>query len=371
MPRGRGQGSVFVHYLITEEKLRIILTTPYMPPLVRDTPISTKELNHKIDDFRQTLQNPLKDPFQEAKALYKLVLEPIAEDLKQAEAKTLMLSLDGTLRYLPFPALHDGTGYMAEKYRMVVFTEAAKTRIEAKPTANWRLAGFGLSRKIGDFDLLEGVKAELTGIAQILPGNIYLDGDFNSPNIQMVLGESYAVLHIASHFVFQPGKEIDSFLLLGDGKRLTLDQIKDGAYDFNGVELMTLSACNTGVGGNGREIEGFGAMVQINGAKAVLATLWPVADQSTSIFMQNMYRIHEKEKLSKAEALQKAQIMFIKDEDLGGGDGDGGAKGRGRVLGLSTKDEKPAQTGAYTPDPKAPYAHPYYWAPFILMGNWR
>jgi len=126
---------------------------------------------------------------------------------------------------------------------------------------------------------------------------------------------------------------------------------------------MTLSACDTAMGGakaTGREIEGFGALAQRKGAKAVLATLWPVMDRSTGIFMQNLYRLRQEKNLSKAEALQEAQLLFIR-----------GQVGSEKTHEKSQRGEgAEAEKKAFIPDSEAPYAHPYYWAPFILMGNW-
>jgi len=111
---------------------------------------------------------------------------------------------------------------------------------------------------------------------------------------------------------------------------------------------------------------GFTALAQDQGAKGVLATLWPVADKSTGLFMQNLYRIRQSEKLTKAQALQKAQVMFIRGEtETTVPQTD--AK-RAKVIYADKKAQK--QEATFTPDPNAPYAHPFYWAPFILMGNW-
>ena len=93
---------------------------------MRNAPIKSAELNSKILAFRQTLQRPDKDPSVLAQDLYKILIGPIAEDLKQAKARTLMLSLDGVLRYVPIAALHNGRQYVAEEYRIVIFTEAPK-----------------------------------------------------------------------------------------------------------------------------------------------------------------------------------------------------------------------------------------------------
>ncbi len=145
-------------------------------------------------------------------------------------------------------------------------------------------------------------------------------------------------VHVASDFVFEPVQEWSSYLLLGDGGQLTLERLRDWRFDFAGVELMTLSACETAMGGgraNGREFEGFGALAQQRGAKTVIASLWPVADISTPVFMRHFYQAR-RAGLSKAAALQAAQRALLDNADAAGHD----------------------------------YANPYHWAPFVLMGNW-
>jgi CHAT domain-containing protein len=197
-----------------------------------------------------------------------------------------------------------------------------------------------------------------------------LNKDFTAQAFADALGRNYSLVHIASHFSFRPGDADESFLLLGDGNSLTLETLRTSdQFDFKGVELLTLSACNTGVGttgADGKEVEGFGAVAQERGAKAVLATLWPVADESTRDLMTRFYRIYvTTPNLSKAEALRKAQISLLRGE--GGG---------GPVSGDRRSSEMAAEVGnpnlpPYKSDPRAPFSHPYYWAPFILIGNWR
>jgi CHAT domain-containing protein len=160
------------------------------------------------------------------------------------------------------------------------------------------------------------------------------------------LQNGHPILHIASHFVFRPGTEAHSFLLLGDGERLTLSRTKAERFDFTQIDLITLSACETGLGGGrdaqGEEIEGLGALVQKQGARGVVATLWPVADESTALLMQRFYRLREEEQLTKAEALRQARLVLIR--------------------GATAPKAQPA--------PSVDYSHPYFWASFILMGNW-
>ena len=340
-----GHGSVVVYYLVTDEKLSIILTTSETQ-VARESKISAKRLNQLICRFRERLMDPNSNPEPVARELYSLVFAPIAKDLEQAGAKTLMLSLDGTLRYLPMAALHDGEKYLVERYTPVIFTPASRDKLRDTPSGTWQVAGFGVSDRIEGFKPLPSVRLELDGIVKedeqdhkgVLPGVVRLNSRFTQDEMMELLEDGYSAVHIASHFVFRPGTNRDSFLLMGDGTQLTLDRIKHGGFRFDDVDLLALSACETAMGGSsadGREVEGFGVLAQRKGAKGVIATLWPVADESTGLLMQKMYEAHEKSGATKASALRTAQLWLMKD----------------------------AKDGYYS--------HPFFWAPFILMGNWR
>ncbi|MFH2044939.1 MAG: tetratricopeptide repeat protein [Pseudomonadota bacterium] len=367
-----GHGAVLVHFFMLKDKLRILLTTPNVQ-LAREYPISEKDLNRKIFSFRDTISNPKSDPLPSARELYGYLLGPVIDDLHQAKAGTIMLSLDGALRYMPMAALHDGNKYLAEEFQLVLFTEAARDKLKNdQKQIKWRVAGLGITKAVPGFCALPSVKNELEGIVRenntdqdgVLAGTISLDEKFTIQALQDALLEAYPVLHIASHFDFKPGNESLSNLILGDGKKLSLLEIRN-TYAFPNVDLLTLSACNTAMGSNakGQEIEGFGAMAQNKGAKGVLATLWPVADRSTGLFMKTMYALRTSEGLTKAEALQKTQIQFIRG--LAGQEKSGSKEKR---IGYST-GKKVANTSDETSKATS-YSHPYYWAPFILMGNW-
>ena len=255
---------------------------------------------------------------------------------------------------------------------------AAKAEIRTRPLPQWRVAGLGLSQPVTGFDPLPGVEEELDGIVRdevneqdiegVLPGRMYLNNQFTTTQLQEVLDNPaapYSVIHLASHFRFRPGSEVDSFLLLGEGQRLSLAELKEGDYPLTDVDLLTLSACETGLGGenqDGSEVEGFGVLAQNQGAKAVLATLWKVADKSTGQFMQTLYKLRQDNNLTKAEALRQAQERFIRGESFDQAlKKDDSSRAPGSQVSGKDKDFKR--------EPKASYAHPYYWAPFILMGN--
>ncbi len=353
-----GHGAVLLQYLVTDTRVRIILTTPQVQ-VAREAKIPAKELHRKIAAFRRMIEDRTLDPRPLAQELYQLLIAPVADDLKQANAQTLMLSLDGSLRYLPMSALHDGEAYLTERYPLAMYTEVVKDKLREKPDALWKVAGFGITHQIGKLPPLPAVRQELDGIIYtgsrkvgggVLPGDMYLDKDFTQARLRDVLSRDYQVLHIASHFVFIPGTVAQSFLLLGDGKQLSLEALRTGGWKFDSVDMMTLSACETALGvsnnEDGREIEGFGALVQRQGAKSVLATLWSVEDQSTAILMQSLYRLRQEKGLNKAAALREAQLALI-----------------------SGKHPRPTVSGK-SANPAKPYAHPFFWAPFILMGNW-
>ena len=347
MLAGLGQGSLLLQIYLSEDQVNLLLTGPGVQ-LARSSKVSAKDLNRQIAAFRRLLRDPKSDPLPAAQALYQLLIAPVAKDLEQAGARTVMLSLDGALRYLPFGALHDGRRYLAQRWNLPLYTSVARERLRDAVAPQWQAAGLGVTRQLGEFAPLPGVEAEIRGIVRggnggkaadksaALAGEVYLDGAFTAQRLKDVSQRQFPVLHIASHFRFSPGTEVNSFLLLGDGQQLTLGDIRLQNYRFDHVDLLTLSACDTGLGGGrdeqGREIEGFGVIAQQQGARAVLATLWPVADQSTAALMADMYRKRQTLQLSKIEALRQAQL-------------------------------------ALQAQPR--YQHPFYWAPFILMGNWK
>lgn len=375
--RDMGSSVVALYTLVGEEKYRVILTTPDTQKAA-EYAISAAELNRKVLAFRQALQTRGLDPLPLAQELYRIILAPVAGDLEGAQAQTLMWSLDGVLRYVPMGALHDGKQYLVERYRHVVFTPASQARLKDRPSAHWKGLGLGVSKAQTGFDPLPAVESELRGIIHetgqpaangILPGTVKLNEAFTADSMLASLRQRYPLVHIASHFQFRPGNETNSFLLLGDGSHLTLAQVKRYPNIFEKVELLTLSACNTATGdagASGSEVEGFGVLAQRQGAKAVLASLWSVADESTRDLMQTFYQRREKQTgISKIEALRQAQLSLLY-----------GARTPAEVA-AATADRlraAPPSSAApqrFKPDAKAPHEHPFYWAPFILIGNWQ
>jgi len=380
-----GESVVALYTVVDQESYSLILiTADYRRAYT--VPIKAVTLNGKIASWRNALKSKTLDPTMQARELLDLILPPAArEELRQAKVGTLMWHLDGELRLLPLAALHDGERYLIERYRLTTFTPASTAHLTKEPKARWNGLGLGVSEartvEQKSFTALPAVAKELETVIRqdgrlgVIPGTRHLNAEFNWVKMQDELKRKgkYPLIHIASHFNLEPGNDTMSYLLPGAGDPITLALIMRQNNLFGGVDLLTLSACETGIGGgkgaDGREVDGLSFIAQRQGARAVMATLWPVADASTALLMERFYQLRETQQLSKAEALRQAQLALLTGKAggtaiVGAGvtapesDGSRGASVVGR------------KTAVFSADPNAPYAHPYFWAPFILMGNW-
>jgi CHAT domain-containing protein/Tfp pilus assembly protein PilF len=370
MPR-----TVALYTLVGHDRISVIVISG-SATVAREYAIREVELNRKVAEFEQALRDPAKDAKRPAQELYKILIEPVKAELDQAQAETLVWSLDGVLRYVPIAALYDGNNYIVENYNTVTITPASIAHLVEKPeVSNLSVAAMGISRKYEDgLSALPAVEAELGDVVKdsrmpaahgVLPGSILLNGAFTEKAMENELQGQHAVVHIASHFVFKPGDDSQSYLLLagkeigGNGFHLTVADFRDNQkLTLDDTDLLTLSACETGMSGNagnGREVDGLGTTAQLKGARAVISSLWEVNDTSTGKLMADFYRrwVAGAGKVEKVEALRQAQMDLI----LGKIRPSSSESGRG--FGLNSS--------------KAPatFEHPYYWAPFVLMGNWR
>ena len=345
--------AVALQFVTTDDTVSILLTTPGVPPIVRQVPMQRKALNDLINQVKLRLQGradrALLDP--QLRQLYALLIAPVEADLKTSGARTLMLSPNGVLRYVPFAALLNGQRFLVQDYTLALYTEGvASLSFESTAKRDWRLAGLGLTQEVkgvrGDvLSALPNVKDELSGVLHQprVTGQAWLDADFDRNRLGSTLRGNFNVLHVASHFEFISGRPDASSLYLGDKSSLSLAEVALQDMRFDNFDLVNFSACETAVGGGkdeyGQELESLGAKVLQQGAGAVMATLWKVADKSTPRLMQAFYKARGDSALNKAQALRQAQLAFISGD-------------------IRFTQEKT-------------WDHPYYWAPFVLMGNWR
>jgi CHAT domain-containing protein len=241
----------------------------------------------------------------------------------------------GPLHYLPFHALHDGERHLAAPCQVSYLPslDLLARLSHRKASSNGPALVLGTSGSgapgAGDPERrarLPHAILEAEQVAQILDCRAFLD-DAACVSVLREHGRHAPVVHLATHAEFRADNPLFSGLQLADAWLTTLD--------IFGLELaaslVTLSGCHTGrsVVGGGEELLGLARAFFAAGAASLLLSLWAVEDSSTAEFMAMFYR-----RLAagdtKAAALRSAQVAFIDD---------------------------------------ARYHHPYYWAPFALIGD--
>ena len=349
-------------------------------------PIDVRGLEETVRRLREALKSDKYDPRPDATKLYTAIFrqtstkqratleDDLAEALARSENKTVMWSLDGVLRYIPMAALYDGTKYLVEKYRNVVFTPQSLIQLQAVNDENWSVLGMGVSEARQGFSPLDGAKDELEFIVRpgMFDGRVILNDKFTKEEaFRLWRDKKYPVIHIASHFKFHSTKPEESFLLVGDGE-LRVADLKAEDNLFDGVDLLALSACDTAMTSNGKEAESFSYLAQDLGAKTVLASLWPVSDAGTPELMKRFYTLRAgSSSMTKGEAFHRAQMSLLQGETISREksltSGPANAK---RAESFASGDKKP-DLPLYVADKDRPFAHPFYWSPFVLIGNWR
>ncbi|MFG6433581.1 CHAT domain-containing protein [Roseateles sp. LYH14W] len=343
--------AVGVQYLVGRENLSILVTVPGLSPIARQLPIPRAELYNAVYTAQTLMRTPLSAPNLLRPALQRLhalLLAPIENDLRRMGTHTLLLSLDDRLRQLPFAALIGTDGrHVIEDYAIALYNEATSGMPTPGRSRDWRVAAMGTSKAVGGLPALMAVPAELAEVVRVSRsgGQTFLDGQFTRATLDRALTQRstapFNVLHLASHFVLRPGDAGASTLFLGDGTSISLAEISRRQFDFRGFELVVYSACETGVAGgrtaNGMEMESLSALTRRQGAATVLGTLWKVSDTSVARAMATFYDQSARGGDSLADTLRQTQLAMLRGE-------------RGT---------------------SASHRHPFHWAPFVLMGNWR
>lgn len=363
------QNAVVLYPLILEDRLELIIVTANSPPLRRTVSVSREDLNRGIAEMRSALQSPSSDAVTPAQQLYDWLIRPIEADLEQANADTIIYAPDSQLRYIPLAALHDGNQWLTERFRVNNITAASIDDLDNQPTPELEILAAAFSEgqytvpirdRTLSFGGLEYAGREVENLSQLIPQTEKRLNEAFDSGIVLDMND-FSVVHLATHATFNPGPPEDSFILFGDGSKATLTDIK--SWNFPNVELVVLSACETAVGdmplGNGEEILGFGYLMQLAGADAAIASLWAVSDGGTQVLMNAFYGALQ-DGNSKAEALRQAQVALIERNFAGIEIRD--RRDDGTVVAVNVETGLP-------PAVSNNLSHPYYWAPFILIGN--
>ncbi|HBC42014.1 MAG TPA: hypothetical protein DCZ88_08990, partial [Pseudanabaena sp.] len=272
------QGTILFYPLILGDRLELILFSPNTIPISRTVKISQKELENLVTNFRTALIDTGSEDFKEPSSqLYKLLIKPIEAELIQSKAKTILYAPDGQLRYIPLAALYDGKQWLVEKYRInnliaySLFDFAPKLNTQPNILAG-AFGGKAGEKKFGQ-NALPATLKEVQVIANSFDNSVTLIEDQFSRQAIESKFKNHNILHLATHAEFNTGTPDDSFIIFGNGDKIKLHEITD--WEIPNIELIVLSACQTGVGklGDGVEILGFGYQVQKVGAKQAIASL--------------------------------------------------------------------------------------------------
>ena len=386
-PAGVAPGTAILYPIVLKDRVEVIFESG--AGISRQTTIvDARALRKLVESYTQQLREGQAGYRGGAAQLYDLLLRPFATELAAQDVHTLLVVPDGVLRLLPWTTLHDGQRFLVEEYAVVInsglsmtsqtvnrgqgFTALVAGMAEPGPVVDKlsppslkAILGGSASRSAATPELtrgavrkpslssralaesgpertamlkeqlaLPGVKREVEALARILPGTSLLDATFTTArlNDELASGE-FRIAHLATHGFFGSTADAsfvmayDNFVTMNDlQKLLHLEGVRQRPID-----LLTLSACETAEGDDRSPLGIAGAAIKAK-AGSVLGSLWPVSDDAAQQVMQSFYQGLVSDGLSKAEALRRAQVGLIADPAL---------------------------------------EHPFYWAPFIIVGNWR
>lgn len=381
------KGTAVLYPILLAERIELLLETVAGMEQVT-VAANMAQFERTVRDFVFRLGDYALNPGARSKQLYQLLLAPLEANLKRLQVHTLVIVPDGILRMVPFAALHDGQDYLIQRYAMA--TAPALTLLNrstgSRQGANVLLAGMSepgavvdkltpllletilppgaalppqpaapgkravrralavdaaatIDNDIARRDALKkslslpGVKSEVEDLARITGGETLLDAGFTLDSLRRQVGSgNYRIVHLATHGVFGP--TADTTFVMTHDDLLTLDRLQELVRKQSStsarIDLLTLSACQTAQGDDRAPLGLAGAALQARAGSA-LGSLWPVSDEAAARLMGDFYaRLARRG--SKAQALQESQIALLKDPQ---------------------------------------FSHPFFWAPFILVGDWQ
>jgi CHAT domain-containing protein/predicted negative regulator of RcsB-dependent stress response len=327
-----------IYPIILSERLEIVVSLPHKPLKHYSANISQTDLEAMVQKMGKAIdRNFVKNSHVSiVKEFYNLLIKPLAQDLSANEIKSLVFVLDGSLKTVPMAALYDGKEYLIQKYNIALAPGIQLLAPKPLKTKQLKILVGGLTEARGGFSALPAVENEVAQIKSNLPIESLLNHKFTSQTLQKEIAKTpFPVIHLATHGEFSSKAE-DTFVLTWDSK-INVKELGDILQtrqqdNRNPIELLVMSACKT-ASGDKRAPLGLAGVAVRSGARSTIASLWAVNDQSTSKLMTKFYQELAKSKsgITKAQALRNAQLEILKQPE---------------------------------------FEHPYYWAPFVLIGNW-
>jgi CHAT domain-containing protein len=361
--------TLLLEYFPTDNELYIFVVTRDNGPTIRTVAIGRADLAKLVKQYREALNSaeeqsvrerslrgalwrddgkedfkrdilPIKDA---TSRLYQALIAPAQTEVDQAD--TLVIVPAAELYYLPIHALghpnQDGSfSFLVEQKGFAYLASADLLNAVSSATVANHSPRVGTARTLlalGNPDgSLPGANMEVSALGRIFAGaSIFTGKEATVARIAQSTAHS-SYIHFATHGFINSLEPKETYLLLaGQPDRLSVKDIVEDNYKLSleGTRLVTLSACETNIGGYDPSAvySSLSRAFSKAGAPTVVASLWSVNDVSTRDTMTNFYKEMAAGQ-SKAEALRRAQVATMHD-------------------------------------PR--FAHPYYWAPFIILGDWR
>jgi CHAT domain-containing protein len=263
---------------------------------------------------------------------YQALMRSVEDDIR---TDRLIVVPHGVLHKVPFAALYDGKRFMVDKYAISVVPSSAVIEYVVKKRNPDQGRFLAFANPETDYVPLGFAEIEVSNISKFFSKKEIYSEARATESIAKRRSSSFDIIHFASHGEFNDKQPMQSGLLLSkDAENDGYLQVHEiFGLNLRNANLVVLSACETAISKiyGGDDLVGLSRGFIYAGTPSLLATLWEVDDRSTSILMKKFYENWQKKGMNKTESLRKAQM---------------------------TLKSMPQ------------YQHPYYWAPFVMIGDW-
>ncbi len=331
--------TAIIQPVILSDKIGLfILTAEDLKVITQD--IDPENFNQLITQYREQLADYKNaDVFVTGEQIYDLLIRPIESEIKTIAPENLAIIATGKLRYIPFETLSDPeTGeFLLEKYPIHYLTRISTRKIP--PNSSFQngkktLSALALANPKPTNESLLGTEKEAQHLTENFPGSeAYLGTDATLKTFKDNASR-FPILHLGTHGCFDPdgcpnlGMEANTILFANNEQYNIADAALLG---LKNTEILALSACQTAkeANANGRELSGLAFVLERAGAKTVMASLWNAEDNVSANIMTNFYT-NMKQGMSKNEAMRQAKLSHLRTGEK---------------------------------------SHPFFWSPFILIGD--
>jgi len=337
--------------------------------------VQRSEVSRVARLFRENVIRTKDNSYLEAaQLLYKWIVKPLEKDLKNRDIDNLVFLMDSNLRSIPIAALHDGDDstdpkngqFLIEKYSVALMPSLSLTDARYRDIRDARMLAMGatefpdtnLPSLPADFEL-----NTLINLWQVPGSDYFLDDKFTVKDLedQRRTDNLFRIIHLTTHADFSPGQLSNSFIQFWDGE-LYLNDSNIERLRLNDplVELLVLSACETGKGDQENEfgIAGLAAAAEV---KSALASLWKVKYRGTAILSIEFYRQLKTPETGgvKAEALRRVQLAMLNEQ----------IRVEGKTLYTSDGQTMTLPDNFPEADDQFEFYHPAYWSRMAIVGN--